>query len=166
MAKDAKGHGSEARGGGVPGEVPVPGRKGAVGVPLSSMMPQRRSSFDTINAGRKSEGAQPMDEKRRGTFDVLDYLAGDGPRPAVFDAAAKANPDAAAAAKLAEGGAPGKNTAVPVHAGAAGRQDSGPTNPRYNRDAVNAAIASSNRSGRKIGGKEAAAIHRLLSGGH
>jgi hypothetical protein len=36
--------------------------------------------------------------------------------------------------------------------------------PRYNRDAVNKAIASSNRSGRKIGGREASLIHRLLKG--
>lgn len=34
----------------------------------------------------------------------------------------------------------------------------------YSPDAVNAAIASSNRSGRRIGGKEASAIHRLLKG--
>lgn len=36
--------------------------------------------------------------------------------------------------------------------------------PGYNRDAVNNAIASSNRSSRRIGGKEANAIHRLLRG--
>ncbi len=36
----------------------------------------------------------------------------------------------------------------------------------YSEDAVNAAIASSNRAGRKIGGKEAKLIHRLLKGGH
>jgi hypothetical protein len=35
-------------------------------------------------------------------------------------------------------------------------------NPRYSEAAVNKAIASSNRSGRKIGGKEAKAIHALL----
>jgi len=34
----------------------------------------------------------------------------------------------------------------------------------YSPDAVNKAIASSNRSGRRIGGKEASAIHRLLKG--
>lgn len=34
----------------------------------------------------------------------------------------------------------------------------------YNAAAVNNAIASSNRSGRRIGGKEASAIHRLLKG--
>ena len=35
---------------------------------------------------------------------------------------------------------------------------------QYNPEAVNAAIASSNRHGRKIGGKEASAIHRLMMG--
>lgn len=34
----------------------------------------------------------------------------------------------------------------------------------YSPDAVNAAIASSNRAGRRIGSKEANAIHRLLKG--
>ena len=34
----------------------------------------------------------------------------------------------------------------------------------YSPDAVNKAIASSNRSGRRIGGREASAIHRLLKG--
>jgi hypothetical protein len=34
----------------------------------------------------------------------------------------------------------------------------------YSREAVDKAIASSNRSGQRIGGKEAAAIHRLLKG--
>jgi hypothetical protein len=38
------------------------------------------------------------------------------------------------------------------------------TNPRYSETAVNKAISSSNRSGRKIGGKEAKAIHSLLKG--
>ncbi len=36
--------------------------------------------------------------------------------------------------------------------------------PRYCPDAVNAAIASSNRAGRRIGGKEARMIHALLKG--
>jgi hypothetical protein len=39
-----------------------------------------------------------------------------------------------------------------------------PVNPNYSETAVNKAIASSNRSGRKIGGKEAKAIHALLKG--
>jgi hypothetical protein len=37
---------------------------------------------------------------------------------------------------------------------------------RYSETAVNKSIASSNRSGRKIGGKEAKAIHNLLRGRH
>ncbi len=37
-------------------------------------------------------------------------------------------------------------------------------NPNYNKGAVDKAIASSNRSGRRISGKEKKAIHRLLSG--
>ena len=36
----------------------------------------------------------------------------------------------------------------------------------YNAAAVNKSIASSNRSGKRIGGKEASAIHRLLQGRH
>ena len=39
-----------------------------------------------------------------------------------------------------------------------------PVNPNYSETAVNKAIASSNRSGRKINGKEAKAIHSLLKG--
>ena len=39
-------------------------------------------------------------------------------------------------------------------------------NPRYSEAAVNKAISSSNRSGRKIGGREAKAIHRLLKGSY
>lgn len=34
----------------------------------------------------------------------------------------------------------------------------------YSPEAVNAAIAASNRAGRKIGGKEAKLIHALLKG--
>lgn len=39
-----------------------------------------------------------------------------------------------------------------------------PVEEAYNKTAVDAAIASSNRSGRKIGGKEAKLIHALLKG--
>lgn len=38
--------------------------------------------------------------------------------------------------------------------------------PKYNKDAVNKSIESSNRAGRKIGKKEAKAIHALLKGRH
>ena len=39
-----------------------------------------------------------------------------------------------------------------------------PATHRYSKDAVDAAIASSNRAGQKIGGKEAKKIHALLKG--
>lgn len=42
----------------------------------------------------------------------------------------------------------------------------GAQRPGYNREAVNKAIAASNRGGQRIGGREAASIHRLLSGRH
>ena len=48
--------------------------------------------------------------------------------------------------------------------GRAKRADGGEAPPKYSKDAVDDAIASSNRSGRKIGGKEAAQIHALLKG--
>lgn len=38
--------------------------------------------------------------------------------------------------------------------------------PSYSKTAVDKAIGSSNRSGRKIGSSEAKKIHRLLSGGY
>lgn len=75
MAKDAKGHGSEKRGG---------------------------STFDRLNAMRKSEGYKPMPEKSRGVHDFLDYMDGSGPMP-----------DAMVAAKLAAGNP--KAGIPPVH---------------------------------------------------
>ena len=60
MAKDAKGHGSEARGG---------------------------STFDNLNAQRVKDGFKPMNESRRGIHDFLDYMAGDGPKPDFMNAA-------------------------------------------------------------------------------
>jgi hypothetical protein len=41
-----------------------------------------------------------------------------------------------------------------------------PSGHHYSEEAVDAAIASSNRAGRKIGAKEAKLIHRLLKGRH
>lgn len=38
------------------------------------------------------------------------------------------------------------------------------TTPRYRPEAVNQAIAASNRAGRKIGRREARLIHALLKG--
>jgi hypothetical protein len=50
-----------------------------------------------------------------------------------------------------------KSTQAPVHPAMEGRHG-------YNAEAVQNSINSSNRSGRRIGGKEANAIHRLLRG--
>lgn len=71
-------------------------------------------------------------------------------------AGAKFTQDQHAANELSRGSQ--KSGAVPVHAGAAG--------PQYDRQAVNDAIASSNRAGRRIGGREAKMIHSLLKGRH
>lgn len=80
MAKDAKGHGSDGRGG---------------------------STFDRLNAARKSQGYKPMSESRRGVHNFLDYMAGDGPKPDVMVAAELANNHP-------------KSDTVPVHPGASG----------------------------------------------
>lgn len=73
-----------------------------------------------------------------------------------FSAFAASHNDKAAAGTLA---APGHPKVAPpmVHPGASGRHD-------YNPDSVNAAIASNNRHGPKIGGREAKLIHRLMKG--
>ena len=164
MAKDAKGHGSEKRGAG--GGMPLEGhpyhqktdaelRYIAKDAGQAAQASRGLSAYNPTNGPREDTEGKYLDQMNDAST-VLGFRQRGG---------ADLSQDKQAAAKLAEGSAPGKG-AVPVHPGAAGRQDSGPTNPRYNRDAVNASIASSNRSGRKIGGKEAAAIHRLLSGGH
>ena len=97
MAKDAKGHGSDGRGGG---------------------------SFDNINAQRKAQGFKPMDEKRRGVMDFLDYMHGEGPMPdvmkSVLGGGQPVGSNASAAATLASGP---KSAPVGVHSGAAGRGD-------------------------------------------
>jgi hypothetical protein len=70
--------------------------------------------------------------------------------------------DNAAASELASGP---KSATIPTHDS---MRNDGSLSPGgrhgYNPDAVNKAIASSNRAGRRIGGKEASAIHRLLKG--
>jgi hypothetical protein len=69
---------------------------------------------------------------------------------------------------MGDDGGPGSGPRPSVGAGmqpsATQQRPSGGSN--YNREAVNKAIASSNRAGRKIGGREASAIHRLLAGRH
>ncbi|HEY1427832.1 MAG TPA: hypothetical protein VGF50_14260 [Caulobacteraceae bacterium] len=66
----------------------------------------------------------------------------------------------------APGPAEGPNTVAPdtTASAAPGPAESSYAGPRYNRKAVQSAIDQSNRSGRKIGGKEARMIHALLKG--
>lgn len=91
------------------------------------------------------------------------YLGAFDPRYA--DAAARfaslSPADRAAQTELARGSA--KSETPPVHGGSAGRLVMGNTS-QYSREAVNNAIASSNRAGRHIGGREARMIHSLLKG--
>lgn len=58
--KDAKGHGSDSRGG---------------------------STFDRLNSQRVAQGFKPMPEKNRGMHDFFDYMAGEGPKPDFMNAA-------------------------------------------------------------------------------
>ena len=157
MAKDAKGHGSEKRGGASPVQSENAPFKSRLG-PLAGDLRTNPSGPHVAAGVDKSGRTVPVTVS-----------------------------DADAAKALAGGGA--KSAAVPVHSGAAGRspldasgmsldrpaagqrnaqgyrtQGTAYEGPRYNRDAVNNAIASSNRSGRKIGGREASLIHRLLKG--
>jgi hypothetical protein len=106
MAKDAGGHGSEAK--------MAPEAPEAPEAKMAAMKAEAKMAPEAPEA--------PMDSRVRGVL-------------------AQGHP---------------KSAPVPVHSGTAG--------PRYNRAAVNDAIASSNRAGRRIGGKEASAIHRVLKG--
>ena len=92
MAKDAKGHGSEKRGGG---------------------------SFDNINAQRVAQGFKPMAESRRGIHDFLDYMAGDGPMPDAMKSVLGGPSDTDAAKALAGGGA--KSAPVDTHPSMGGK---------------------------------------------
>jgi len=77
-----------------------------------------------------------------------------------------------AVGKKKGGSTHGKGCACKACGGRMGRASGGETNDMppdamaggYNEDAVNKSIASSNRSGKKIGKKEAALIHSLLRG--
>ena len=112
MSKDAKGHGSEKR-----GAAGLSAAKARTTLAAGNFAANaRRSSFDNINDQRKSQGYDPMSEKRRGTFDALDYLAGSGPMPAAFKAAGISDTQAASA--LAGGGA--KSAPVETHPSMAG----------------------------------------------
>ena len=143
MAKDAKGHGSEAHGG---SQTPVQ---------------QENAPFKSRLGGKNY--LDPHDPRN--------VTIGGKVFPQGYDNL-RARADAAAAGALASGP---KSAPVPVHdsmrtghdvMAEVSRNIDKPErgNPNYHAGAVNNAIASSNRSGRRIGGREAKMIHALLSG--
>lgn len=134
MAKDAKGHGSEAR-----------------GEHTLDMVYSSKAGVGGLGKGMYARTASGAQYK-------LNPAATEGRIPHVgsdIDPSQHTAVADKAAATMLAGGHP-KSGVVPVHSGASG----------YNRESVNQAIASSNRAGRRIGGKEASAIHRLLRGRH
>jgi len=142
MAKDAKGHGSEKRGANTVDTV-YSSNAGVGG--LGKGMYARLHSGQQLKLNpAATEGRIPSVGS---TLNPAEHTLVGGGQPVVSNAHA--------AATLASGP---KSAAVPVHNGA-----DGPTNPRYDRIAVQNAINSSRQ---KIGGREAKMIHRLLSGGH
>jgi hypothetical protein len=134
--KDAKGHGSNPR-----------GTLQRLGIPLGA-------DYHTLSSSKAQELA---DEAKRQGYRKPDSANGSTGRyfhDRLQRQAAKQSPSGDdAAGALAGGGA--KSAPVPTH-----------DSMGYSPDAVNKAIASSNRAGRRIGGKEARAIHALLRGRH
>jgi hypothetical protein len=138
--KDAKGHGSDGNGGNR--AVPIKGH-------AFHMKPTAQLQFisrDASAAAKAMQGHNPQAEAKyldqmNDAQTILSYRSRGGKN---FSAAHQSGVDAARdtpSGALAPGGRHG-----------------------YNPTAVNQAIASSNRAGRRIGGNEASAIHRLLRG--
>jgi hypothetical protein len=168
MAKDALGHGSNARGGA--GRKPIPGHP----YHAKTSDELRYIQKDAHEAGRN---AQEMGDER-GINKYADQVNDAATVLAYRDRGGKSDHPADQLA-----GGP-KSAPVPTHdsmtnlqgsierghamrsAGDGGHVPGFAAGGRhgYSPDAVNNAIAASNRAGRRIGGKEAAAIHRLLKG--
>lgn len=164
--KDARGHGSNTRGGPTR---PIPNSP----YHAKSDAELRYIAKDAAEAGRNAQG---MGDER-GVSKYADQVAdaatvmGYRNRGGVSDhpadvASREASVESAKSSKVPTHdsmGSPFNYTRMNLHTGEV-------SDPRtegrhgYNRDAVNNAIASSNRAGRRIGGKEANAIHRLLRG--
>jgi hypothetical protein len=182
MAKDALGHGSDTRGMRL-------GKTHTVG-PHSAKVYKAPGESELVtktyrNGAYQSKNDYHTDDMGDANGTALSQLN----RWAAQDVGKVSN--SAAASELASGA---KTATIPTHDGMAGNprnEDSypgagpapshwsGPDQAKYNKangynehgsrhgynpDAVNSAIASSNRAGRRIGGKEASAIHRLLKG--
>lgn len=144
MAKDAKGHGSDRRG----GSMPIPGHD--YHTKTSDQL--RYIAKDASAAATAMRGHSPASEGKyldqvNDASTVLGFRQRGGEdfsRPT----AAMASKNIAAQHDIST------DHLAPQTIGRHG----------YNPDSVNKAIASSNRAGRRIGGKEASAIHRLLRG--
>jgi hypothetical protein len=163
MAKDALGHGSNARGGA--GRKPIPGHP----YHAKTSDELRYIQKDAHEAGRN---AQEMGDER-GINKYADQVNDAATVLAYRDRGGKSDHPAD---QLASGP---KSSPIPTHDSMQANADRSVGTPRhdgesdasyigrrvgYSPDAVNKAIAASNRAGRRIGGKEAAAIHRLLKG--
>jgi hypothetical protein len=179
MAKDSGGHGSEARGGSTAAE--RPGR--VRGMPIAGHDYHTKTSAELHGIASDANRAAENFKNSGMTVPGSNVLTENKYRDQVNDASSvlgwrsrggvDLSTDGLAAKSLA-GGHP--KSAPPVTHPA---MSDGPRNaqgyrttgtayegPRYNKGAVDNAIASSNRSGRHIGGREASAIHSLLKGRH
>jgi hypothetical protein len=144
MAKDAGGHGSEKRGGGSFQDVAL-GHQ----MKIARSTVKMPRAMANIMGGMTPEQAHSLIQQHGSAADK---------QMAATYAAIPDHSDSSAASELSRGVPAEKAGPAPTHPAQA------PYEPRYNRAAVNNAIASSGRHGRPIGGKEASMIHRLLKG--
>ena len=156
MAKDAKGHGSESRGGSnLPPRFDMQNRPGFPrGMPLQGH-PYHTKTNDELRyiAKDAGEAAKNMQGMGNGSAEGK-YL------DQVNDASTVLGYRQRGGADLSQSPAVG----VAAQHGIDTSHLAGPGRFGYNPDSVNKAIESSNRSGRRIGGKEAGMIHALMRG--
>lgn len=143
--KDPLGHGSNGRGGGKRLAKPIPGHP----YHQKSDAELRYIAKDAGEAAQAMRGHSPDAENK-----YLDQVNDAASVMAYRRNGGKQDLGPAAAQALASGD---KSAPVPAHGGTIGRHG-------YNPDAINEAIASNNRHGPKIGGREAKLIHRLMRG--
>jgi hypothetical protein len=160
--KDALGHGSNKR--------PIPGSPMHAKTNDELRFIQR----DAHEAGRNAQqmgderGVNKYADQVNDASTVLGYRSRGGKSDAPADALASGPKSAPAPIHDAWSSTPGgdRGDAGPVNYDADGKSWGLSPGGRhgYSPDAVNNAIASSNRSGRRIGGREAKMIHALLKG--
>jgi hypothetical protein len=174
--KDAKGHGSDERGG------TKPSAKGMRLVKTYTLGPHSAKVYknpewgeNVVQTFRNGAYQSKNDYHTDDLSDAHATAQSQLNRWAEQDAKSRPVGAGQAASELASGA---KSATIPTHdsqgiprpsdniqnaASKAGYNQYG-SRHGYNPDAVNKAIASSNRSGRRIGAGEASAIHRLLKG--